>query len=118
ERRKWDAGPAAAWEKQDQAQNRKLHLQNVAAEILILHDVGKHLLDVCRIDSDGFLFKVRPLERDLVEKLFHDRVQAARPDVFRTFVDSGGEARDFVYRVIQESQFDAFGFEKRDILLD
>src|SRR5215831_2444527 len=35
-------------------------LKNVFAEILILNDVGKHLLNICRIDDLVFWFKVRP----------------------------------------------------------
>src|SRR5437879_12839034 len=78
--------------------------QDVAAQILILDDIGKHFLNVGRVDSDGFLFEIRAFERNLVEKLFHDRVEAPRPDVLGVFVAGGSAASNFLHRLIVEDQ--------------
>src|SRR5438093_110933 len=94
------------------------HSENVPTQILVLDDIGQHFLNVGRVDADGFLFEIRAFERNLVEKLFHDRVEAPRPDVLRAFVDGGSEASDFLYGFIVEGQLDAFRLEKRDVLLD
>src|SRR5437763_12580043 len=92
--------------------------QDVAAQILVLDDIGQHFLNVGRVDADGFLFEIRALERNLVEELFHDRMEAPCPDVLRGFVDGGCEASDFLYRLIVEGKLDAFSFERSDVLLD
>ena len=88
------ANPATRGEKEEEREQvRKSetatsnHLQDVTAEILILNDFGKHFLDVSRVDTNVLLLEVRPLERNLVEKFLHDRVQAASTDVLCAFVD-------------------------------
>ena len=45
-------------------------------------------------------------------------MQAASADVFRLLVDARGEAREGRHRIFGEIQLQAFGFQKRDVLLD
>ena len=45
-------------------------------------------------------------------------MEAARADVFGLLVDADGVARDRVYGVFGEFEFDALGFEQGLVLLD
>src|SRR5579871_513514 len=93
-------------------------LQDVAAQILILHDVGKLLVDVGGVDLNVFLFKVRSFEGKLIQNLFEDRVETAGANIFSLLVDAGGEFRDGFDGVVGDVELEAFGFEQRDVLLD
>src|ERR1035437_4374793 len=92
-------------------------LQNIPAQILVLHNVGQLLADVGGVHSHGFLLQVGAFEGDFLQHLLHDGVQAARADVLGAFVDLGGELRHLCQRVVGQDQFDAFGFEQRGVLL-
>ena len=69
-------------------------LQNVAAQILILDDVGELLVHVGGVDLDVLLLQVGRFEGKFIENFFQNGVQAARADVFGLLVDAGGESRD------------------------
>jgi hypothetical protein len=58
-------------------------------------------------------FKIRPFKADLVEQFLHDRVQAARADIFCLFVDAGGEVGDGGDGVFRKLQINAFGLQQR-----
>src|SRR5579862_3412872 len=92
--------------------------QNVSAEVLVLHNIRKHLLNIGRVDSDGFLLQIRPFEGNVVEKLLHDGVQAPRADILGAFVYRGGKAGHLLHGVVKKRELDALGFEQSDILLD
>src|SRR6266852_1062335 len=93
-------------------------LQDVAAQILVLDDIGELLVHISRIHFDVFLLEVRSLEGQLVEDFFENGVEAAGADVFRLLVDHGSELRDGVDGVVGDVELDAFGFEQRDVLLN
>src|SRR5262249_7878545 len=65
--------------------------QDVAAQILILHDVDQLLVDVGRIDLHRLFLEIRRFEGKLVEYLLENGVQPAGPDVFRLLVYAGRE---------------------------
>ena len=62
ERRERIANFATTRNKQEEPDNCATHLEDVSAKILVLDDFGQHLLHVSRVDPDGFLLQVRPLE--------------------------------------------------------
>ena len=62
-------------------------LEDVAAQVLVLYDVGELGADVVGIYFYRFFLQVRAFEGDLFEQLLHDGVQPARADVFGAFVD-------------------------------
>ena len=51
-----------------------LHLQNVAREVLILHELAQMLVDIGRVDDDGLPALVRRLEGDYLQEALHDSV--------------------------------------------
>ncbi len=53
---------------------RGVHLENIAREILILHELAQMLVDIGRIDDDGLPALVRRLEGDYLQEALHDRV--------------------------------------------
>src|SRR6266851_8578042 len=93
-------------------------LQDVAAQVLVLYDIGELLVHVGGIHFDVFLLEVRSFKGQFVQNFFKDSVEAAGADVFRLLVDDGCELRDGVYGVVGDVELDAFGFEQRDVLLD
>src|SRR5216684_150117 len=93
-------------------------LQDVAAQILVLDDIGELLVHIGRIHFDVLLLEVRSFEGKLIENLFEDGVEAAGADVFSLLVDDGCKLRDGVDGVVGDVQLHAFGFEQRDVLLD
>ncbi len=92
--------------------------QNVAAEVLILDDVGKLLLHVGRVDLEGFLFHLGRFEGNFLEHFFQNRVQPARADIFGVLVYLGGKTSDGGDGVLGERKFEWFGIEQGDVLLD
>src|SRR6516164_5964979 len=71
-----------------------LRLEDVTAEILVLDDVGELLVHVARIDLHRLFFQVRRLEGKLIQHLFENRMQPARPDILCLLVHAGGEPCD------------------------
>ena len=69
-------------------------LEDVPAEVLILHDVGELLGDVRAVHLHVLLLQVRRLEGNFIEHFFENRVQAARADIFGLLVHRDGETRD------------------------
>src|SRR5579859_6017497 len=93
-------------------------LQDIAAQILILNDIGELLDYVGGIDLDILLLQIGRLEGKLVENLFKDGVKAPGADVFGLLVNAGGKARDGCNGIFGEVELDAFGLKKRNVLLD
>src|SRR5437867_11536859 len=56
-------------------------LEDVPAQVLVLHDVGQHPADVDGIDRDFSVRHLGGVERERVQEPFHDRVQPPRADV-------------------------------------
>ena len=69
-------------------------LENVAAQVLVLHDIRQLLLHVGGVHFKGFLLHFRSFEGNFLENFFQNGVQAARADIFGVLVHLGGEARD------------------------
>src|SRR5215469_9819566 len=86
-------------------------LQNIAAQILVLHDISQHLAHVVGIDGDLLAFLFGRSEAQLIEHALHDRMQPARSDVFRALVHTEGEACHLFQSFVGELQFHAFGLE-------
>src|SRR5256885_1445606 len=93
-------------------------LQDVAAQILVLDDVRELPGDVGSINLDVLLLEVGRFERDFVQNLFEDGVEAAGADIFGLLVHAGGEAGDGSDRVFGDVELDTFGLQERDVLLD
>src|SRR5262249_9648545 len=98
--------------------DRDQSLEDVAAEVLVLDDLGEHFLDVGGINADRFLLQIRTFERNLVQKLLHNRMQPSGADVFRAFVHGSSKARDLLNRIVLERQLDALSFKQRNVLFD
>src|SRR5216684_2925214 len=92
--------------------------ENVTAQILVFHDVGKLLVDVRCVNLHGFLLQVGGLEGKFIQNFFENGMQAARADVFRLFVHAGGKARDGLHSILGKREFHTLGFKQRDVLLD
>lgn len=69
-----DLQPARAFLQLDVDRVRGVHLENIAREILILHELAQMLVDIGRIDDDGLPALVRRLEGDYLQEALHDRV--------------------------------------------
>src|SRR6266404_5945560 len=93
-------------------------LQDVAAQVLVLDNVGELLVHVGGVDLNIFLLEVGGFEGELVENFFEDGMQAAGANVFGLLIDNGRELGDGVDGVVGDVQLYAFGFEQRDVLLD
>src|SRR5258708_7840563 len=93
-------------------------LQDVAAEILVLDDVHKLFVDVSGVNFHVLFLELGSLERNLVENLFENSVQAAGADIFGLLIDAGGEAREGGNGIFGEMQLEALGFEERGVLFD
>src|SRR5215813_1939011 len=95
-----------------------LFLQNVSAEIFILHDICQHLAHIGGVYNLAFLFQIGAFERNLVEDFLQDRVQAARAYVFGGLVHLESEVGHFVNRVFGDFERYAFGLHQRLVLFD
>ncbi len=69
-----DLQPARAFLQLDVDRVRGVHLENIAREILILHELAQMLVDIGRIDDDGLPALVHRLEGDYLQEALHDRV--------------------------------------------
>src|SRR4029077_6569651 len=92
--------------------------EDIPAEVLILHDVGKLLGDVRAVYLHILFLHVRRLEGNFVQHFFEYGVEAARADVFRLLVDHDSVPREGRDRILGESQLEAFRVQERDVLLD
>ena len=58
-------------------------LQDVAAQVLILDDIGELFVHVSGVHLDVFLFQVGRFKRKLIEHFFQNSMQPPRADIFR-----------------------------------
>src|SRR5258706_5407858 len=93
-------------------------LQDVAAQVLILDNVGELLVHVGGVDLDVFLLEVGGFEGELIENFLEDCVEAAGADVLSLLVDACGEFGNGVDGIVSDVQLHAFCFEQRYVLLD
>src|SRR5262245_58987107 len=90
----------------EEAQEWRGASQDIAAEVLVLDDIGKHLLDVGCINTKRFLLQIRTFERNLIKKLFHDGVKAPRANVFGSVINSSSKAGYLPHSIIVKRQLD------------
>src|SRR3546814_2105428 len=69
--------------------------EDVAAQVLVLHQLAQVLVDVGAVDGDGAALVGR-LEAQRVEQAFEHGVQAAGTDVLLALVDLGGDLGEAV----------------------
>ena len=84
---------ALAARKASSARESQNKLENIAAQVLILGDLGKLFGHVGRIDLDVFLLQLRSFEGDFIEHALQDGMQAARADIFGLLVHHHRKAR-------------------------
>src|SRR6516162_4239552 len=83
--------------------------QNVAAQVLVLHNVHELLVDVRGVNFNVLFLEVRRLERDFIKNFLEYGVQAARADIFGLLVDAGGKTGDRGDGIFGEIQLHALG---------
>src|SRR5438045_3090557 len=88
-------------------------LQDVARQVLVLHDFCQHLAHIVGVDFDVLALFFWRLEADLIQYAFHDGVQAARANILRAFVHAEGEPGNFLQRLASEFQLHAFSLKQR-----
>src|SRR5580692_1927218 len=101
-------GAAARLNSSPLASSSRHALEDVAAEVLIFHDVGKLFGDVGPVHLDVFLFHVRRVKGNFFQHFFEDGVQASRADVFGLLVDHYGVARQGGDGIFGEVELEAF----------
>src|SRR5580704_18645066 len=93
-------------------------LQDITAQILILDDIRKLFGHVGGIHFHILFLQVWRFEGKFIENLLEDGMQPPRTDVFGRLVDARGEACDGRNGILGKVELDAFGLQKRDVLLD
>jgi hypothetical protein len=93
-------------------------LENIAAQVLILGDLGKLFGHVSGVDLHVFLLQLGSFKGDFVKHALENGMQAARADVFGLLVDHYGEARQAGDGIVAEGELDPLGFQQGDVLLD
>src|SRR6185503_17021089 len=91
---------------------------NVTTEILILNSVREHSGYVSRVNALVLRIEIGAFKADLFQKLFHDRLQSTRADIFGLLIDLSGEVRDRVDGVLCKLDRDALSLHHRLILFD
>src|SRR6185503_14185000 len=92
-----------------------LSLQNVPGEILALRELGKPRVHVGGVHAH--LRHLAPrVEGNLLEELFHDRVQAPRADVLGALVHREGDLGDAPHAIGRIGELDALRGEERLVL--
>ena len=91
-------------------------LEYVAAQILILDQGTKVLIDEGGIDDMGLPGVVRGLEGDVFHQLFHHGMQTTRPDIFSALVDLPGRLGDTTDPLLGELYGHRFGGHQSPIL--
>src|SRR5436190_24333421 len=82
----------------------EVSLQDVARQILVLHNFAQHLLHIGGVYDELLTFFLRRVEADFVKDAFHERVQTACADVLGAFVYAKSKAGNFVERLWCELQ--------------
>src|SRR6187402_1875451 len=86
------AAPTEKWHApRSEAGNRSDGLEHIAAEILVLNDVGENPANEGGVDVEVHARHVRGFEGDLFEKAFDHRGEAAGADVLGRPVDLDGD---------------------------
>ena len=94
-------------------------LEDVPAEVLILHDVGQLLARRTSPSTLTFFFFRSGASKEISSSTFSMMVCRRRAPMFSVCsFTRDGEARDLFQGVLGELQLDAFGFEQRHVLLD
>src|SRR6185436_12735613 len=91
--------------------------ENIPTKIFILCNRLQLLLHIRRGNSYLSHLHVRGLEAQVLEQPFQNRVEPPCPNVLSRLIDSEGELRQSVNRVVGEFQLDSLGLEEGGILL-
>src|SRR5579863_7172013 len=93
-------------------------LQNKPAQVGILGEVADVLLNILRIDQDGFAVAVRRGKGNFVQHALHNGLQATRADILDRRIDGNRDVGERVDRTAGDVERHALGLHQRDILLD
>src|SRR3989442_8148067 len=78
--------------------------QDVPREILVAGELAQARVHVAGVDRELLARQVGRVERDLVQELLHDRVEAPGPDVLGRRVHPHGDLGDGVDRIRREGR--------------
>src|SRR5437879_282437 len=112
-------GPGEGWAHASprRARATTLFLQDVAAQILVIHDLAEPLAHLVRVELDALLGQLREIEQHVLEQGRHDGVEPAGPDVLHALVRLGGNAGDLLDAVVRELERRALGRAQSGVLL-
>src|SRR6185369_11344327 len=91
--------------------------ENIPAEVLIPDDVCEHPLNIGGIDDESLLLQLATGEGDFIEQLLHQRVEAARANVFRSLVHFRSVARNGLQSIVGEAQVNTLSLHESHILV-
>src|SRR5262245_48308708 len=92
--------------------------QDVPREILVTGELAQARVNVAGVDRQLLARQVRRVERDLVQELLHDRVEAPGPDVLGRHVHPHGDLGESVDRIRRKGQRHALRAKQLDVLLN
>src|SRR5215510_4303977 len=92
--------------------------QDVPREVLVAGELAQARVNVTGVDRQLLAGQVGSVERDLVQELLHDRVEAPGPDVLGRRVHPHGDLGERVDRIRRESQCHALRAQQLDVLPD
>src|SRR5882672_3900955 len=92
--------------------------QDVPRQVLVAGDVGEPLLHVLGVDDLLLAGHVGRVERDLLEQLLHDRVQAPGADVLRARVHFHRDLGDRLHRLRREPESHLLRLQELHVLRD
>src|SRR5207245_951479 len=90
--------------------------EDVPRQILVAGQLAQPGVDVAGVDGQLLARQVGSVERDLVQELLHDRVEAPGPDVLGRRVHPHGDLGDGVDRIRREGQRHALRAKQLDVL--
>src|SRR5437867_2536271 len=90
--------------------------QDVPREVLVAGELAQARVHVAGVDRELLARQVGRVERDLVQELLHDRVEAPGPDVLGRRVHPHGDLGDGVDRIRREGQRHALRAKQLDVL--
>src|SRR5947209_9853746 len=92
--------------------------EDVAAQVLVLDNVGELFADVGGINLHRLFLQLRRLKGNFVQYFFEDGVQPPRADIFGVLVHRGGKPRQRGDGVLRDAELDALGLQQSGVLLD
>src|SRR3990172_12467746 len=84
-------------------------LENIAREVFVFDDVGQARVDVAPVDGQLLAGHVGRGERDLFQKLLHDRVEPSGAGILGALVCEGRQLGPRGYRIGRGGEGDTLG---------